>query len=224
VVDASITTSDRGLWAVKWSFTGLGITALVQLVVVAISGSVALLADMIHNVGDAATAIPLGIAFLFGRRQASKRFTFGHGRVEDIAGVLVVLTILFSAVVAAYESIDRLLHPRQIEHLGLVAVAALIGFLGNEAVAVFRIRVGKEIESAALIADGYHARVDGWTSLAVLLGATGLWLGYPLTDPLIGLLISLVIFGVVWQSGKAVFTRCWTESILRPPMKSARSL
>jgi cation diffusion facilitator family transporter len=207
VVDASITTSNRGIWAIKWSFVGLGITAVIQLAVVIASGSVALLADMIHNVGDAATAIPLGIAFLFGRHQASKRFTFGHGRVEDIAGVLVVLTILFSALVAAYESIDRLLHPRPIEYLGAVAVAAVIGFLGNEAVAAFRIRVGKEIESAALIADGYHARVDGWTSLAVLLGAIGVWLGYPLADPLIGLLISIVIFGVVWQSGKAVFTR-----------------
>jgi cation diffusion facilitator family transporter len=207
VVDASITTSDRGLWAIKWSFVGLGITALIQLGVVMLSGSVALLADMIHNIGDAATAIPLGIAFFFGRLQASKRFTFGHGRVEDIAGVLVVLTILFSAVVAAYESIDRLLHPRPIEYLGAVAAAALIGFVGNEAVAIFRIRVGKEIESAALIADGYHARVDGWTSLAVLLGALGVWLGYPLADPLIGLGISAVIFGVVWQSGKAVFTR-----------------
>jgi cation diffusion facilitator family transporter len=207
MVDASITTSDRGLWAVKWSFLGLGLTAAVQIAVVVLSGSVALLADTIHNLGDAATAIPLAVAFLFGRLKPSQRFSFGYGRVEDIAGVLVVLTILFSAVVAGYEAIDRLLHPREISHLGAVAAAALVGFLGNEAVAIFRLRVGREINSAALIADGQHARVDGWTSLAVLLGAIGVWLGYPIADPIIGLVISVVILGIVWDSAKAVFTR-----------------
>ncbi len=206
-VDASITTSNRGLWAVKWSFLGLGLTAAIQIGVVVISGSVALLADTIHNIGDAATALPLAIAFLFGRLKPSQRFPFGYGRVEDIAGVLVVLTILFSAVFAAYEAIDRLLHPREISYLGAVAVASLIGFAGNEAAAIFRLRIGREINSAALIADGQHARVDGWTSLAVLLGATGVWMGYPIADPIIGLVISIVIFGIVWDSGKAVFTR-----------------
>src|SRR5262245_45757826 len=197
VVDPSIATSDRGLWAIKWSFVGLAATAALQLVVVVISGSVGLLADTIHNFGDAATAIPLGVAFWFARRKPSARFTFGYGRVEDLAGVAIVLTILASAVIAGYESIQRLLHPQDISHLWAVIAASIVGFLGNEAVAIFRIRVGREINSVALIADGYHARVDGWTSLAVLFGAVGVWLGYPLADPIVGLLITAAIFGIV---------------------------
>jgi cation diffusion facilitator family transporter len=165
-----------GIWAVKWSFAGLFVTALLQLVVVALSGSVALLSDTIHNLGDALTAVPLWIAFALARLGASRRFTFGYGRVEDLAGVVVVLIILFSAVVAGYQAIERLLNPQPIELLWAVAAASLLGFVGNEVVAVFRIRVGRQIGSAALVADGYHARTDGWTSLAVLLGATGVWL------------------------------------------------
>lgn len=207
VVDPSITTSERGIWALKWSFVGLMITALLQVVVVAYSGSVALLADTIHNFADAATAIPLGIAFWFARKPPSSRFGFGYGRVEDLAGVAIVLVILSSALVAGYQSIQRLLHPEEVFYLWAVAAASIVGFVGNEAVAIFRIRVGREINSAALIADGYHARTDGWTSLAVLAGAVGVWLGYPLADPIIGLLITVAIFGIVIQSGKAIFTR-----------------
>src|SRR6266511_3439275 len=207
IVDPSIATSDGGLWAIKWSFVGLAATAILQLVVVFISGSVALLADTIHNFGDAATAIPLAIAFWFARKKPSERFTFGYGRVEDLAGVAIVLTILASAVIAGYESIQRLLHPQEISHLWAVIGASIVGFIGNEGVAIFRIRVGREISSAALIADGYHARVDGWTSLAVLFGAVGVWLGYPLADPIIGLLITAAIFGIVIQSGKSIFFR-----------------
>jgi len=207
VIDPSIVTSQRGIWAIKWSFVGLLITALFQGAVVWFSGSVALLADTIHNVGDAATAIPLWIAFILARWKPSKRFTYGYSRVEDLAGMAIVLTILFSAIVAGYESIDRLFHPRTVAYLGAVIAASVIGFLGNEAVAIFRIKVGKEIGSAALIADGYHARVDGLTSLAVLFGAVGVRLGYPLADPLVGLLITAAIVRIVWQSGNAVFTR-----------------
>jgi cation diffusion facilitator family transporter len=207
IVDPSITTSDRGLWAIKWSFVGLMATAVLQLVVVFVSGSVALLADTIHNFGDAATAIPLAIAFWFARKKPSERFTFGYGRVEDLAGVAIVLTILASAIIAGYESLERLLHPQDITHLWAVMGASILGFLGNEGVAIFRIRIGREISSAALIADGYHARVDGWTSLAVLFGAIGVWLGYPLADPIIGLLITAAIFGIVIQSGKSIFFR-----------------
>jgi len=206
-VDPTIATSERGIWAVKWSFVGLLATALLQLAVVLLSGSVALLSDTIHNFGDAATAVPLGIAFALTRLGTSRRFTFGYGRVEDLAGVMVVLIILFSAVVAAYQAVERLLNPQQVGMLWAVAVAALIGFAGNEAVAVFRLRVGRRIGSAALVADGYHARTDGWTSLAVLAGAVGVWLGYPLADPIVGLLIAAAILVIVWQSGKAVFTR-----------------
>jgi cation diffusion facilitator family transporter len=207
IVDPSITTSGRGLWAIKWSFVGLAATAMLQLVVVFISGSVGLLADTIHNLGDAATAIPLGIAFWFARKKPSARFTFGYGRVEDLAGVAIVLTILASAIIAGYESIQRLLHPQEISHLWAVIGASIVGFLGNEGVAIFRIRVGREISSAALIADGYHARIDGWTSLAVFFGVIGVWLGYPLADPIIGLLITAAIFGIVIQSGKSIFFR-----------------
>ena len=206
-VDPSIATSERGIWAVKWSFAALFVTALVQLVVVALSGSVALLSDTIHNFGDALTAVPLWVAFALSRLGASRRFTFGYGRVEDLAGVIVVLIILFSAVVAAYQAVERIIHPQPVGLLWAVAAAALVGFLGNEAVAIFRIRVGMQIGSAALIADGYHARTDGWTSLAVLLGALGVWLGYPLADPIVGLLIAGAILVIVWQSGKMVFTR-----------------
>lgn len=206
-VDPSIATSERGIWAVKWSFIVLLATALVQVVVVVLSGSVALLSDTIHNFGDAATAVPLWIAFALGKLGASRRFPFGYGRVEDLAGVLVVLIILFSAVVSGYQAIERLMNPEPIGLLWVVAAASVVGFVGNEAVAVFRIRVGREIGSAALVADGYHARTDGWTSLAVLLGAVGVWLGYPLADPIVGLLIALAILVIVWQFGKAVFTR-----------------
>jgi cation diffusion facilitator family transporter len=207
IVDPSITTTAEGLWALKWSFVVLMGTALLQVAVVVISGSVGLLADTIHNFGDAATAIPLGIAFLFARKPPNKQFTFGYGRVEDLAGVTIVFVILFSAIVAAYESIDRFFHPHDISHLWAVAVASGIGFLGNEVVALFRIRVGRRIGSAALIADGQHARIDGWTSLAVLVGVLGVWLGYPLADPVVGLIITIAIFGIVIQSGKQIFSR-----------------
>ncbi len=207
VIDPTIVTTERGIWAVKWSFVGLFATAVLQVVIVYLSGSVALLADTIHNFGDAATAIPLWVAFLFARVKPSKRFPYGLGRVEDLAGMIIVGIILFSALVAAYESVDRFFHPRSVGYLWAVVSASIIGFIGNEAVAVFRIKVGKEINSVALIADGYHARVDGWTSLAVLFGAIGVWLGFPLADPIVGLGISVAIFGIVWQSTRAVFTR-----------------
>ena len=206
-VDPSITTSERGIWAIKWSFAGLMITATLQAVVFILSHSVGLLADTIHNFGDAATAIPLWVAFMLSRWKPSRRFTYGYGRVEDLAGVAVVLTILFSAIVAGYETVQRLLHPQAVGYLWAVVAASLLGFAGNEAVAIFRIKVGKEIESAALVADGYHARVDGWTSLAVLFGAIGVWLGYPLADPIVGALITIAIVQIVWQSSKAIFTR-----------------
>lgn len=207
VIDASLTTTDRGVWAIKWSFIILAITAALQLSVVFISGSVALLADTIHNIGDAVTAIPLWVAFVLVRRKPSATFTYGLGRVEDLAGILIVLIILFSAVVAGYEAISRLIHPQPVTQLGWLAAAGVVGFIGNEAVAVFRIRVGRQMNSAALIADGYHARTDGLTSLAVVLGAVGVYFGYSLADPIIGLLITLTIFGIVWQSAKAVLTR-----------------
>ena len=207
VVDPTIATTTRGIWAIKWSFLILAVTAALQLVVVFVSDSVALLADTIHNIGDAGTAIPLWIAFVLARRKPTPTFTYGYGRVEDLAGIIIVLIILFSALVAGYEAMDRLFYPHPVLQLGWLAAAGLIGFLGNEAVAVFRIRVGRQINSAALIADGYHARTDGLTSLAVVLGAFGVWMGFPLADPIVGLIITVAILGIVWQSARAVLTR-----------------
>jgi len=207
LIDPSIASTERGVWAVKWSFVILAVTAAIQFAVVLLSGSVALLADMIHNVGDATTAIPLWIAFVLARRKPSETFTYGLGRAEDLAGILIVLIILFSALVAGYQAVARLLHPEPVQQLGWLALAGVVGLIGNEVVAVFRIRVGRQMNSAALIADGYHARTDGITSLAVALGAAGIWMGYPLADPIIGLLITIAIFGIVWQSSRAVITR-----------------
>jgi cation diffusion facilitator family transporter len=207
VIDPSIASTERGVWAVKWSFIGLTVTALLQAVVVFFSGSVALLADTIHNLGDASTAIPLGIAFLLARRGVTRRFTYGLGRVEDFAGLVIVATILLSAVIACYEAVQRLVHPQTVVLLWAVMLASVTGFVGNEAVAIFRIRVGRQIGSVALVADGYHARVDGWTSLAVLVGAVGVGSGYPLADPIVGLLISVAIFVLVWQSARSVIVR-----------------
>ena len=205
--DDAMETHERGIWALKISLLGLGATAIFQVVIVALSGSTALLADTIHNFGDAATAIPLWIAFALVRRGRSRRFPYGLGRAEDIAGVLIVLLIFFSACVAGYESVKKLIDPEPVTHLWWVAAAALIGFVGNEAVAVFRIRVGRQIGSAALIADGQHSRVDGFTSLAVLIGAIGVAVGVPVLDPLVGLAITVAILVIVRDAARAIFTR-----------------
>lgn len=206
-IDSALEGSDRGIWALKVSLLGLGMTAIFQLVIVAISGSVGLLADTIHNFSDALTAVPLWIAFALGKRAANRRYTYGYGRAEDVAGVVVVGFILASAIVAAYESIRKLIDPQPVHNVGWVIAAAVVGFIGNEAVAVFRIRVGRAIGSAALVADGLHARADGFTSLAVLLGALGVVAGFPLADPLIGLLITLAILVIVKDTARAMWRR-----------------
>lgn len=206
-VDSALEGSARGIWALKISLVGLGATALFQLAIVIFSGSVALLADTIHNFSDALTAFPLWIAFALSRRAPSRRYTYGYGRAEDVAGVLIVLMILISALVAGYESYLKLVDPRPLGYVGWVIAAALVGFAGNEAVAVFRIRVGREIGSAALVADGQHARVDGITSLAVLLGALGSWLGFPLADPIVGLLITVAILFIVKDTAVTIWCR-----------------
>lgn len=206
-VDDALESSAIGIRAVKISLAALGVTAVAQAVIVAISGSVALAADTIHNFADATTAIPLWIAFVLGRRPATKRYTYGFGRAEDLAGLFVVLMIGFSAVVAVYESVRRLLNPVPIEHLGWVAAAGAVGFVGNELVALYRIRIGRRIGSAALVADGLHARTDGFTSLAVVLGAGGVALGFPLADPIVGLIIAAAIGAVLWTAARDVFRR-----------------
>ena len=170
-VDDALESSAIGIRAVKISLVALGVTALAQAVIVVLSGSVALAADTIHNFSDALTAVPLWIAFVLGTRAATRRYTYGFGRAEDLAGLFVVAMIALSAVIAGYEAVTRLIHPVRIEHVGWVAAAGLVGFIGNELVALYRIRVGRRIGSAALVADGLHARTDGFTSLAVLLSA-----------------------------------------------------
>src|SRR5262249_46698139 len=158
--------------------------------------------DSIHNVGDAATAVPLWVAFLCARRAASARFTYGFGRVEDVAGGLLILIMACSALVARDGGVPRLVPPPPVGVPRWVAAAGLVGFVGNEWVAGLRIRVGRDIDSAALVADGYHARTDGLTSLAVVLGALGVWLGFPAADPLIGLVITAMMVGIVWQAAQ----------------------
>jgi cation diffusion facilitator family transporter len=206
-VDSSIVRDRDATKVLMISLIGLLATAIIQAVIVAISGSVALLADTIHNFGDALTSIPLWFAFMLSRRKPSQRFTYGLNRSEDLAGLVIVFVIAISALVAGYESVQRLFHSTSISHLGATAAAAIIGFVGNEIVAIYRIRMGKRMGSAALVADGQHARVDGITSLAVLIGVVGTWMGYPISDALVGLAITIMIIFIVKDSAKAVFTR-----------------
>ena len=206
-VDDAMESSAKGIRALKISLAVLAATALLQLVVFAWSGSVALLADTVHNFSDALTAVPLWIAFILSRRMATRTYTYGFGRAEDLAGLFIVAMIALSAVVAAVESVIRLFEPQPVSNLGWVLAAGLIGFAGNEIVAVYRIRVGREIGSAALVADGLHARTDGFTSLAVVAGVIGIWLGFPLADPIIGLLIAAAIFVLLWGTARDIGRR-----------------
>ncbi|BBY66678.1 cation diffusion facilitator family transporter [Mycolicibacterium helvum] len=235
-VDDALRDSTAGIRAVKISLVVLGITAIAQIVIVMISGSIALAADTIHNFSDALTAVPLWIAFALSTKAATRRYTYGFGRVEDLAGLFVVAMIALSAIVAGYEAIGRLIHPRPIEHLGWVALAGLLGFIGNEWVALYRIRIGRRIGSAALVADGLHARTDGFTSLAVVIGAGGVALGFPLADPIIGLVITVAILAVLRTAVRDVFARLMdgvdptyidtaeTTLAARPGVRSVRSV
>lgn len=206
-IDDALEASKEGVRAVKISLFILLGTTLLQFIVVLVSGSVALLADTIHNFADALTAVPLWIAFVLGRRLATRKYTYGFGRAEDLAGLFIVAVVALSAVVAAWQSIDRLIHPHPLHNLWWVLAAGLIGFAGNEAVAIYRIRVGQQIGSAALVADGVHARIDGFTSLAVVFGALGVILGFPLADPIVGLLISVAIIVLLWGTVKSIGRR-----------------
>lgn len=206
-IDSALEASGRGIRAVKISLAALMVTAFLQVVLVIITGSVALLADTIHNFSDALTSVPLWIAFVLGRRAATRSHTFGYRRAEDLAGLFIVGMIAFSALLAGWESVNRLISPHPISNLGLVMAAGIVGFAGNELVASYRIRVGKQIGSAALVADGYHARTDGFTSLAVVFGAIGVMLGFPQADPIVGLLITVAILFVLKDAVRQVFSR-----------------
>ncbi|MFF4578735.1 cation diffusion facilitator family transporter [Streptomyces sp. NPDC001389] len=206
-VDAAMEASRDGMRTLWTSLAVLGTTAAVQALIAALSGSVALLGDTVHNAADALTAVPLGIAFLLGRRAANRRYTYGYGRAEDLAGVCVVAVIAASAAFAALAAVERFMEPREVTHLWAVAAAAVTGFAGNEWVARHRIRTGRRIGSAALVADGLHARTDGFTSLAVLLGAAGSALGRPAADPVVGLLITLPVLVVLGSAAREVCRR-----------------
>lgn len=206
-IDSALEASTEGIRALKISLVGLLATAIFQSAIAWISGSAALLADTVHNFSDALTALPLWLAFVVSRRPANRRYTYGYGRSEDLAGLVIILMIALSAALAGYESARKLLQPEPISSLGWVIVAAIIGAAGNEIVAEYRIRTGRRIGSAALIADGQHARVDGLTSLAVLVGAIGVWLGFPLADPLVGLLITVAILFILKDTAQTMWYR-----------------
>jgi cation diffusion facilitator family transporter len=206
-VDAAMESSAEGIRALWISLAILAGTAVLQAAVVAVSGSVALLGDTLHNAADALTAVPLGIAFVVGRRPPTRRYTYGYGRAEDLAGIVIVVVIAASSAVAAYEAVTRLAHPRPVTNLIAVSVAALIGFTGNELVARYRIRTGRKIGSAALVADGLHASTDGFTSLAVLLGVGGVAIGWDWADPVVGLLITVAILAVLRQAAREIYRR-----------------
>lgn len=205
--DTALESNAAGIRAVKLSLLALIITSALQAAVVVLTSSVALLADTIHNLSDALTAVPLWIAFSLSRRPATRRYTYGFGRAEDLAGIFIIIMIALSAAFAGYESIRRLLNPQEVSYLGAVMAAGVIGFAGNEIVALYRIRVGRRIGSAALVADGLHARTDALTSLAVVLGALGVLIGWPAADPIVGLVVTAAILLVLWQAMRSIYRR-----------------
>src|SRR5215204_6982291 len=206
-IDDALEANAAGRHALLISLVGLGVTAALQALIVVFSGSVALLGDTLHNVADALTAVPLGIAFWLGRRAATRAYTYGFGRAEDLAGIVIVLVIAASSIAAGWTAVSRLLHPQQMTHLPWVLAAGIIGFAGNEIVARYRINVGRRIGSAALVADGLHARTDGFTSLAVVLAAGGAWLGWRWADPVVGLAITVAIAFVLKDAAREVYRR-----------------
>lgn len=206
-IDNALKGSSEGIKAVKVSLFGLGLTAIIQLVIALMSGSVALLADTVHNFADATTAIPLYFAFSLGKKPANKRYTYGFGRAEDLAGIFIVGLLIFSTSFALWQSVSKLFNPQPITHLLFVALGSIMGFLGNEWVAHYRIKAGQKIGSNALIADGYHARTDGLASLSVLLVAIGTYFGFHLVDPIIGILVNILIFFTIKEVAKQVWYR-----------------
>jgi cation diffusion facilitator family transporter len=206
-LDTALEASQRGIRAVTMSFAALTVTSIVQLIIVFATGSVALLTDTIHNFSDALTAVPLFLAFRISRRPPNRTYTYGYRRAEDFAGLFVIAMITVSAIVAGLESVGRLINPPGLDHLWVLFFAGLVGFLGNELVALYRIREGNAIGSAALVADGHHARTDGFTSLAVALGAIGVWAGFDRADPIVGLGISIAIFAVLSGAARQIWYR-----------------
>ncbi len=207
VADPALADNAAGIRTVWLALGALGVTTVLQILIVSFSGSVALLADTVHNLGDTLNSIPLLIAFYLARRMATRRYTYGFGKAEDVAGIFIVLSIVVSASVALWQSVAKLINPVPMTDLGWVAAAAVIGFIGNEAVALLQIRTGRRMGSAAMVADGLHARIDGLTSLAVLIAVVGTYFGYPLVDPIIGLLIGIAILFITWDATRTMWYR-----------------
>jgi cation diffusion facilitator family transporter len=205
--DPPMRDNELGIRTVKLALLALGITTVLQMVIVAVSGSVALLGDTVHNLGDALNSVPLLIAFMLARRRANRRYTYAYGRAEDVAGLLIVVSIGFSAGYILWESVQKFINPQPIHYPGWIAVAAVVGFVGNELVALLQIRTGRKIGSEAMVADGLHARTDGFTSLAVLVAAVGVWLGVPIIDPIIGVLIGIAIVFITRDAALAMWYR-----------------
>lgn len=207
VMDAAFFRSQRGLRATRISMMVLLVLSALQMVIALLAGSTALLADTLHTITDVAATLPLWVAFSLSLRQATRRFPYGYGRAEDLAGLAIVISMVLSALFIVYQSILRLTQTPEIDFIGIVMIVSIIGFIGNEAVAQYRIYVGKQIGSAALVADGYHARTDGLTSLLVLVGAIFVWIGSPHVDPMVGIVISVIIIRMSWISGKSILAR-----------------
>ena len=207
VTDNAFVANEEGIRTVWIALAALAVTSVIQIVIYILSGSVALFADTVHNIGDGLNSIPLLIAFYLTRRAATRRYTYGFARAEDVAGIFIVLSIAISAGIIFWESIQKLVHPEPLTNLGWLALAAVVGFIGNELVALLQIRVGRRIGSAAMVADGMHARTDGLTSLAVLVAVAGSWLGYPIVDPIIGILIGVAILFITWDATKTMWYR-----------------
>ncbi len=205
--DMAFLDNELGIRTVKLALLALGVTTLLQVLIYLASGSVALLADTVHNFGDALNSVPLWIAFVLARRRANRRYTYGYGRAEDVAGLLIVVSIGFSAAYILWESFNKLIHPQPLDNLPWVAGASVVGFIGNEMVALLQIRVGRKIGSDAMIADGLHARVDGLTSLAVLIAVAGVALGYPIVDPIVGIIIGLAIVMITRDAARSMWYR-----------------
>jgi cation diffusion facilitator family transporter len=205
-MDAALASAE-GIRALKISLAGLLATAIFQGVIAVAGGSAGLLADTIHNFADAFTAVPLWIAFSLARRAANKRFTYGYGRAEDLAGLVVLLFVVFSAITAGYESYRKFISPERPTLIGWSIVASVVGMIGNEMVARYKIRVGKKIGSASLVAEGHHSRIDSLTSLAAGAGLVGVVLGFPLADPIAGFVITFAILGILVEVGRGILSR-----------------
>jgi cation diffusion facilitator family transporter len=205
--DPAMRDNELGIRTVKLALLALGVTTILQIVIYLASNSVALLGDTVHNLGDALNSVPLWLAFVMAKRQANKRYTYGYGRAEDVAGLLIVVSIAFSAAYILWESIQKFINPQPIQYPGWIALAAIVGFVGNELVAVMQIRTGRKIGSEAMVADGLHARTDGFTSLAVLVAALGVWVGVPILDPIIGVVIGIAIVLITRDAALAMWYR-----------------